>query len=73
MRERVAKLEAGQEAIHREMEQQFRSVHQRFDSLDQKMLTKWDVAQVVFVVVGLIMAAAIFGPRVASLLPSVAP
>jgi|OM-RGC.v1.033665123 hypothetical protein len=36
--------------------------------LDAKLLGKWDVAQVVFLVVGALMAAAIFGPRLAAML-----
>lgn len=68
MMERIAKLEAGQDAIRREMDLRFDGIDKRLDRIESKIPTKWDMAQVVFFVVGSLMAAAIFGPRLISII-----
>lgn len=69
MIERIAKLEAGQEAIRREMDLRFDHLDKSLAEISAKTLTKWDMAQVVFFVAGALMAAAIFGPRVVAMMP----
>ena len=76
MEARVAKLEAKADSI----DQRLDGIDGRLDRIEQaivrvgdKALTKWDVAQVVFVVTAALMAAAIFGPRVLSMLPTSTP
>lgn len=59
MEPRVAKIEARLDSIDKSLER-----------IESGLLTKWDMAQVVFFVVGGLMAAAIFGPRIASMLPA---
>ena len=59
MEQRVARLEAKIDAIDG-----------RLDRMENAALTKWDVAQVVFFAVGGLMAAAIFGPRIAAFIPA---
>lgn len=75
MIERIAKLEAGQDAIRREMDQRFNSVESTLaairsdiSGLRSEMLTKWDVAKVVAGVVGFAMALVLFGPRLIAML-----
>lgn len=69
MIERIAKLEAGQESLRREMDLRFDHLDKSLAEISKKTLSKWDMAQVVFFVVGALMAAVIFGPRVAAMLP----
>ena len=75
MIERIAKLEAGQDAIRREMDQRFSSIdttltaiRSDISGLRSEMLTKWDVAKVVAGVVGFAMALVLFGPRLIAML-----
>ncbi len=75
MIERIAKLEAGQDAIRREMDQRFSSIDSTLTAirsdisgLRSEMLTKWDVAKVVAGVVGFAMALVLFGPRLIAML-----
>ena len=73
MRERVAKLEAGQEAIRREMDQRFNNVDRALGEIKDsisKLPNEWAMAKVVFFVIGGLMAAALFGPRLLSMLPT---
>lgn len=44
-------------------------IEQSLTRIAEKALTKWGVAQVVFFVVGALMAAAIFGPRIVAMMP----
>ena len=73
MRERIAKLEAGQDALRREIDLRFDTVDKKLDTLSSdiaKIPNEWALAKVVFFVVGALMAAAIWGPRALSLLSS---
>lgn len=63
--ERIAALEAKVTNF----EKRFDSVDSRLDRIENKIPSKWDMAQVVFFVVGALMAAAIFGPRIVAMLP----
>lgn len=69
MIERIAKLEAGQDTLRHEMDLRFDHLDKRLDRIEDKIPSKWDMAQVVFFVVGALMAAAIFGPRLMAMLP----
>ena len=69
MEQRVAKLEATVSSI----EKRFDGLDRRLDRIEDKIPTEWAIAKVVFFVVGALMAAAIFGPRVVSMLQSGAP
>ncbi len=64
MEARVAKLEARYESIDKRLD----SVDRRLDRIEDKIPSKWDMAQVIFFVVGGLMAAAAFGPRLMALL-----
>ncbi|QFS84004.1 hypothetical protein FIV09_14300 [Roseivivax sp. THAF197b] len=64
--ERIARLEVKFEGI----DDRLRSIDSRLDRIENKIPSKWDMAQVVFFVVGALMAAAIFGPRLAAMLPT---
>lgn len=66
MEPRVAKLEAKTDGFAG----RFDSLDRRLDRIEDKIPSKWDMAQVVFFVVGGLMAAAIFGPRIAAMLPA---
>ena len=63
MSERIAKLEVQMDGLKNGLA----SIEKRLDRIEDKIPSKWDMAQVVFVVVGALMAAAIFGPRIAAL------
>ena len=62
---RLGRLEARVDAI----DQRLDGIDRRLERIEDKIPSKWDIAQVVFLVVGGLMAAAIFGPRLAALLP----
>ncbi|WP_157802015.1 hypothetical protein [Brevirhabdus pacifica] len=64
--ERVAALEAQIGNV----EHRFDGLDTRLDRIEDKIPSKWDMAQVVFFVVGGLMAAAIFGPRIAAMIPT---
>ncbi|WP_420397882.1 hypothetical protein [Nioella sp.] len=64
MEPRVAKLEAKAEGIEKRLD----DIKGDLARIETKLLSKWDVAQVVFYVMGIVMAAVIFGPRISSLL-----
>ena len=66
METRVAILETKLDGLSGQLDK----IDSRLDRMENNMLKKWDVAQVVFVVVGGFMAAVIFGPRIASMLPT---
>ena len=66
MEQRVAKPEIQMDDIS----DRLNSIDSRLDRIEDKILSKWDMAQVVFYVVGGLMAAAIFGPRLASMIPA---
>lgn len=70
MAERIAKLEAGQEAIKRELDQRFDRIDASLSEIKAGLLSKWDMALVIFYIVAALSAAAIFGPRLAGLLPA---
>ena len=70
MRERVAKLEVGQDAMRREMDQRFNSVDAVLKKIEEKLLTKWDVARVVGAVFAFAVLLLLFGPRLLSMLPT---
>jgi uncharacterized coiled-coil protein SlyX len=60
-----------------QVNQRFQQVDSRFDQMDRrldrienKIPSKWDMAQVVFFVSAALMAAAIFGPRLSGMLPT---
>lgn len=65
------------------VEQRFDAVGQRFDGIDgrfdgldkklDKLPSQWDMAKVVFFVVGALMAAAIWGPRAVALIAASQP
>jgi hypothetical protein len=61
---RLARIEAQIAAMDRRTD----DLKGLIEKLDERALTKWDVAQVVFYVVGAIMAAIVLGPRLAPLL-----
>ena len=44
------------------------SIENTLERMERNQLTQWDVAKVVFYVVGVLMAAAIFGPRLVSVI-----
>lgn len=67
MEQRVTKLEVQMDGIS----DRLNSIDSRLDRIENKIPSKWDMAQVVFYVVGGLMAAAIFGPRLASMIPPV--
>lgn len=69
MEQRVTKLEVTVESI----EKRFDGLDRRLDRIEDKIPTEWAIAKVVFFVVGALMAAAIFGPRVMSMLQSGSP
>ena len=59
-----------------EMTRRFGDFDRRFDEMGRKLdklPTQWDMAKVVFFVVGALMAAAIWGPRALALLGHAAP
>ncbi len=64
MEARVASLEAHFKSIDKRLD----GIDKRLDRIEDKIPSKWDMAQVIFYVVGALMAAAIFGPRVVALL-----
>ncbi|AHD10031.1 hypothetical protein [Phaeobacter gallaeciensis] len=64
MEVRVAKLEAELHSIDRRLD----GIDRRLDRIEDKIPSKWDMAQVIFYVVGALMAAAIFGPRLLGLI-----
>lgn len=57
------------EALSASTDKRLDSIERRLDRIEDKIPSKWDMAQVVFYVVGGLMAAAIFGPRLVALLP----
>lgn len=64
MEPRVAKLEAKAEGIEKRLD----DIKGDLERMEGKLLSKWDVAQVVFFVMAALMAAVVFGPRVTVLL-----
>lgn len=69
MEPRIAKLEARADGIEKRLDDikgDIGRIETRLISLGDNQLTKWDVAQVVFIVVAALMAAAVFGPRLAN-------
>ena len=64
MEARVAKLEAQHASIDKRLD----GIDKRLDRIEDKIPSKWDMAQVIFYVVGGLMAAAIFGPRLVDIL-----
>lgn len=66
MEQRVTRLEVRVDAIDARLER----IEKGIERIADKALTKWDVAQVVFFVVGALMAAALYGPRIAAMLTS---
>lgn len=80
MEERVAALQADMKHVRGglgEVKQDMRDfrteVGHRFDRLEDKISrlpSEWAMARVVFYVVGALMAAAIFGPRIVSIIQS---
>lgn len=65
MEQRVANLEGQLQGLDKRLD----GIDGRLDRIEDKIPSKWDMAQVVFYVVGGLMAAAIFGPRIIALLP----
>lgn len=63
--DRLTRLEARVDGIDPRLDR----IEQSLARIAEKALTKWDVAQVVFFVVGALMAAAIFGPRIVAMMP----
>jgi hypothetical protein len=61
---RIARLEGQVVGIEKRLD----DIKGDLSRIADKALTKWDVAQVVFYVVGAIMAAIVIGPRLAPLL-----
>lgn len=80
MEQRVRNLEVGHavvveriNSLERRMDGRFDQMDKRFDDLGKridKLPNEWAMARVVFYVVGALMAAAIFGPRLVAMLPS---
>ena len=71
MEPRLAKLEARADAIDKRLDDikmDIGRVETRIIAMSDAQLKKWDVAQVVFVVMAALMAAAVFGPRIVALL-----
>lgn len=64
MEARIAKLQAQHEALDKRLD----GIDRRLDRIEDKIPSKWDMAQVIFFVVGGLMAAAVFGPRLMALL-----
>ena len=69
MEARIAKLET-QAAV---TDAKLAVMQAGLERIEGKLLTKWDMAQVVFFVVGALMAAAIFGPRIVGMIGSGSP
>lgn len=61
---RLARIEARLEGMERRLD----DVKTDIARVESKLINKWDIAQVVFFVVGALMAAAALGPRIASLI-----
>ncbi len=71
MEERLSKLETSQAVIAEKLEGFRVNSAQRMDSIERKidkLPSEWVMARVVFYVVGALMAATIFGPRVIAIL-----
>ncbi|MDE4274735.1 hypothetical protein PXK58_09010 [Phaeobacter gallaeciensis] len=51
-----------------DLDKRLDGIDQRLDRIEDKIPSKWDMAQVIFFVVGGLMAAAVFGPRLMALL-----
>lgn len=71
MEARIAKLEARADGIEKRLDDiktDIGRVETRLISMSDQQLSKWDVAQVVFIVMAALMAAVVFGPRVTALL-----
>ena len=71
MEPRIAKLEARADGIEKRLDDikgDIARVENRLISMNDAQLGKWDVAQVVFIVMAALMAAVVFGPRVMALL-----
>lgn len=51
-----------------DLDRRLDGIDQRLDRIEDKIPSKWDMAQVIFFVVGGLMAAAVFGPRLMALL-----
>lgn len=76
MEKRVAKIETDHAVMAERMVLRFDDMDRRFDSLDKKLdklPSQWDMAKIVFYVVGALMAAAIWGPRAVALLSASQP
>ncbi len=63
MEARIAKLEAKSEAF----EKRFDNIDAQLTRIEDKIPTEWMMAKVVFYVMAAIMAAAIFGPRLTTI------
>jgi len=73
MEPRIASLEARADGIEKRLDDiktDIGRVETRLISMADNQLTKWDMAQVVFFIVGALMAAAVFGPRLANFFTS---
>lgn len=64
MKERVAKIEARFE----ELDHRFESIDQRLSRIEDKMLTKWDIAQVVGSIIGIASLLVLLGPRLIAMM-----
>ena len=64
MRERVARLEARFE----ELDHRFESINTRIGRIEDKMLSKWDIAQVVGGVLAFAALLVLIGPRLIALI-----
>lgn len=73
MRERIVKLELGQDALRREVDLRLDAVDKSLEDVKaaiSKLPNEWSMAKVLFFVLGALMAAAFFGPRLVSMIPS---
>lgn len=61
---RITNLESRAAVVDAKME----SIQSSLERIEGKMLTEWSVAKVVFMVVGALMTAAIFGPRIVEMM-----
>lgn len=64
METRIARLEVRADGIENRLD----DIKADIRRVESKLLTKWDVAQVVFFVMATLMAAVAFGPRVVALI-----
>ena len=73
MEQRVRQLEIGHAVVAERIDSLGKRMDDRFDDLSRKidrLPNEWAMARVVFYVAGALMAAAILGPRLISMIPA---